>query len=330
MNSLISVVIPVYNVEKYICRCLDSVLKQTYHNVEIILINDGSTDNSGNICKDYQKKDARITLIHQDNQGLSVARNAGIDIAKGEYITFIDSDDCIAEDYLEQLVGALEDNNADISICGNVRFQDDFQNKIPCKNFDGVIISSGRDACKEIYTSKNKRAEYVVAWGKLYKRELFLEERYPVGRLHEDQFLTYRLFWTSSKVAEIGDCLYGYYQNANGIMGSPFSIRRYDEVIAHEEAIDFFEENEEYEIPELIRVRKNNLLAEYSIKARCAGIYKKVPKKYKMNILKAASVLKKSRGIDSYEYFMFQYYPGLVKVEARLRKIKRIITRTDN
>ena len=100
------------------------------------------------------------------------------------------------------------------------------------KNFDGVKILSGRDACKEIYSRKKDTADYVVAWGKLYKRELFSKYRYPEGRLHEDQFLTYKLFYSSSKVVEIGDCLYGYFQNPNGIMGSPFSIKRYDELIA--------------------------------------------------------------------------------------------------
>lgn len=101
MKSLISVIIPVYNVEKYICRCLDSVLRQTYCNFEIILVNDGSTDDSGNICKKYQNRESRITLLCQKNRGLSAARNAGIEVAKGDYITFIDSDDCVCLNYLE-------------------------------------------------------------------------------------------------------------------------------------------------------------------------------------------------------------------------------------
>lgn len=328
MNPLISVIIPVYNVEKYICRCLDSVLQQTYRNYEIILINDGSTDNSGNICQHYQSIEPKITLLSQKNQGLSSARNVGIELAKGAYLTFIDSDDCVRSSYLEKLLKVMEKHDADISFCGSECFGDEFSNELINKNFDGIRSFSGRDACKLIY-SKEGRVDYGVAWGKLYKRELFSEYRYPIGRLHEDQFLTYKLFYASSKVVEIGECLYGYFQNPEGIMRSPFSIKRYDGIVAYDETKKFFLKKKEYEIVELVNVCRDELLADYSIRARKAGFYKNLPRQYKMSYWKARKILKKLYGIDQYEYIMYQFYPNLILFEARLRKLKRIIIRKD-
>lgn len=328
-SKMISIIVPVYNVEKYLSRCIESILKQTYQSYELIIINDGSPDNCNKIIEEYAHQDSRITTIYQHNQGLSAARNAGIDVAKGEYITFIDSDDYVYPQYLEMLLDAMERNNADISICGNVRFSDNI-NSMVINNFCEEEVIAGLQACKYIYEPGRKCANYVVAWGKLYKRELFLNERYPIGKLHEDQFLTYKLMYSSEKVVEIGSCLYGYYVNESGIMNSPFRIKRYDGVEAFEEAEKFFEQKQEYEIVSKIRTEKRVLIAQNSIRARNAGIYHLVPEKYKMSLLKAKKELKKISGIERYEYFMYQFYPILITFEARLRKIKRIITRTDH
>ena len=324
MNPLISIVVPVYNVEKYITRCLDSILNQTYTNFELILINDGSTDSSGKICEDYQSRESRITVLNQENQGLSAARNEGIEIAQGKYITFIDSDDYVYPKYLEKLLNAIIEHKADISLCGSERFTETIGNNIH-KNIIGEKCISGKDACKEIYMPNNRSVDYVVAWGKLYKREMFCNYRYPIGRLHEDQFVTYKLFYDSDRVVEVGECLYGYFQNPNGIMRSNFSIRRYDEIVARNEAKKFFEEKREYEIVRMIDARVENLIAEYSIRARNAGIYKQIPRCYKMTIRNAIKTLRKSWGVDRYEYFMFQYHPRLVTFEARIRRLRKLI-----
>lgn len=297
---LISVIVPVYNVEKYLSRCVESILVQTFKNFELILVNDGSKDNCAEIMKKYEMIDARIKTIYQDNQGLSSARNAGIDIAEGEYLTFVDSDDYIYPDYLEKLVDAIERNHADISICGNVRFSS-VVNPEPTYNFYGEKIITKIQACKYIYDTARGRANYVVAWGKLYKKELFANERYPVGKLHEDQFITYKLMYISEKIVEIGACLYGYYDNSLGIMNSPFTMKRYDGVEAFEEAEAFFKQKQQYDIANKIHDEKIFLIAQNSIKARKAGIYHLIPKEYRMSFFVTKRKLKEIGGIDWYE-----------------------------
>ena len=129
MNKLVSIIIPVYNVEKYLAECIESVLKQTYQNIEILLIDDGSPDNSGKICDEYEEKDSRVRVIHKENGGVSSARNVGLEQANGEYITFIDSDDFVSESYIEELYIALENGNSDLAFCkynhyNGLEFQD--------------------------------------------------------------------------------------------------------------------------------------------------------------------------------------------------------------
>lgn len=325
----ISVIVPVYKVEKYLSRCVDSILAQTFTDYEIILIDDGSPDHCGEMVDEYARKDERIIALHQENQGLSAARNSGIDIAKGDYYTFVDSDDYIYPEYLSKLLNAVIRNDADISICGNIRFSEEPNQKIIC-NFEEERVVSGRDACKLMYDVPRKSANYVVAWGKLYRKKMFLNHRYPVGKMHEDQFVTYKLMYNAEKVVELGECLYGYYVNRNGIMNSLFKLKMYDGVVAFEETEKFFAEKKEHELVAKVKKEKDFLLALHSIAARKARMYSLVPSEYKINFFKARRMLKENGGIDRYEYFMYSYYPRLIIFEARLRKLKKIITRKDN
>lgn len=330
MKKKISIIVPVYNVEKYVCRCIDSILNQSYQDYELIIINDGSVDKSGEICEYYRQLDKRINVRHQENKGLSAARNAGLDIAQGDYITFIDSDDYVYPEYLEKLLKAVEKNKADIGICGNIRFSNNIDPKV-IKNYEDEKIITRTEACMRIYEGEKDSVNYVVAWGKLYKRDLFVNHRFPVGKLHEDQFLTYKLMYNSFRIVEIGECLYGYYINENGIMNAPFNIKRYDSIEAYEEAEQFFKNNKEFDIGKKIYDEKMILLAQNFIRSKKAGISNHVPEYYRMNFWKAKKIIREIGGIDRYEYFMYQYYsPRLITFEARLRKIKRIITRTDN
>lgn len=318
----ISIIIPVYNVENYLARCIESVLLQTYTDYEMILINDGSPDNCAEIMEQYAKKDERIVTLHQTNQGLSAARNAGIEIAKGEYITFVDSDDFIFANYLEKLMIALLRNDADVSVCGIVEFVDKHKTQ-ETKNFEEEKVYSGIEACAKIYVEVEEQVRYVIACAKLYKKKLFEKYRYPEGKIHEDQFLTYKILYNCSKVVEIGECLYGYYRNMQGITKSPFNIRRYDEIEALEEAEKFFEENKENDLKEKVKAKKTIVLIEYSINAKKAGIYSKVPSKYKLNFWQIRKELIELRGIDSYEYYMHLLYPKLIVLESFARKIFR-------
>ena len=198
MKDLISVIIPVYNVEKYIEKCIYSVINQTYKNIEIILVDDGSTDISGKICDDFEKKDYRIKVIHKKNGGLSDARNVGIDVSTGKYIVFIDSDDYVDKKHIEYLYNMITKNNADISICQfNIVYENsdiqitDFTKKDTIKIFDNK---------KALETMLYNKKFCNSACTKMYKKELFDDIRFPIGKLYEDLGTTYKLIEKTTKV----------------------------------------------------------------------------------------------------------------------------------
>lgn len=220
---LISVVIPVYNVEKYLINCIKSVVNQTYHNFEIILINDGSTDDSGKICDEYKEKDDRIRVIHKENGGLSSARNMGIEESKGEYITFIDSDDDIIEKYIEYLYNLIIENETKISIASYTIVSD--KKKINIGNgFEEKILNTeeclDRMLCEKGFT--------VSACAKLYNKCLFDDIRFPEGRLNEDNGTIYKIILKCDKIAYGNKSIYNYYKRKNSIMTSKFSLNRLD------------------------------------------------------------------------------------------------------
>ena len=218
MNEpLISVIVPVYNVEKYLSQCLESIINQTYTNLEIILVDDGSTDSSGVICEDYAKRDSRIKLYHKENGGLSDARNYGIERASGQYFTFIDSDDYITEYYVAYLLELAHRNEAQIAI-GSHR----------------VCYESGKNSYKgldqelEITISPKETLEHILlddgidlsAWAKLYSAELFNEIRFPKGLAFEDTATTYKLIFLSNNIAYGGKAIYNYRIRSNSITTS--------------------------------------------------------------------------------------------------------------
>ena len=212
-KDLISVIVPVYKVEKYLNRCVDSIINQTYKNLEIILVDDGSPDNCGKICDDYAKLDKRIKVIHKKNGGLSDARNAGLSVAKGKYIGFVDSDDYISENMYEILYKELVKNKADISICKYIYFK----NKIPEFTTDYEITSyTNKEAILELIKIKQRKIQD-YAWNKLYKRKLFKKIRYPKNFVFEDIGTTYLLFYEAKKIINIDCILYAYYDNSNSI-----------------------------------------------------------------------------------------------------------------
>ena len=185
---LISIIVPVYNVEKYLHRCVDSILNQTYRNLEIILVDDGSPDRSGEICDEYAAKDGRIRVIHQENRGLSGARNAGLDICKGEYIAFVDSDDYIEPDMFQQLFTGI--NDVDLCGCGMIR-ETQAGEVLAVARVEAVCSFSGMSILRQHYTGNNGRLGIteVAVWGKLYRRRLFEQLRFRVGLLFEDVHL---------------------------------------------------------------------------------------------------------------------------------------------
>ncbi len=233
---VISVIVPVYRVEQYINRCVDSILAQTLTDFELILIDDGSPDKCGSICEEYASKDDRVHVIHQKNGGLSAARNTGIDWAfansDSKWLTFIDSDDWVHCRYLEMLYSAACKYHTHISICNYERTAGE--------NLK-IDESALRSACRETETYFMEcRTNAVVAWGKLYSKTSFRDIRYPVGRIHEDEFTTHKLLFQYSQIAEVPAPLYAYFDNPKGITGVQWTPKRLDKVLAVEEQISYF------------------------------------------------------------------------------------------
>ena len=240
---MISVIVPVYNCEKYIHRCVDSVLSQTYADFELILIDDGSKDNSGKICDDYSKKDSRIKVVHQKNQGVSAARNNGVEISKGEYITFIDSDDWIDKSFLQVLYDACIENDAEISVCGYV-MADDIGTENDINN--EVKVMESRDSISH-YAELNlqrKSAHFRSPWAKLIKRESMKDVHFPTDRSYaEDGACVYLWLSKAHRVVDVSSELYFYFQNTEGVCQKPISKHIEGNFLTEMEWISYFKKN---------------------------------------------------------------------------------------
>lgn len=241
-QELISIIIPVYNVEKYLNQCLDSVINQTYRNLEIILVDDGSTDSSGLICDEYKGKDERITVIHKKNGGLSDARNVGIEICSGRYITFIDSDDYVLEDYVGYLYELLYKYNADMSVCDKVCFKE--HEKI--KDRKQIIKEESIDKETALLYMMYGSWIDVSAWCKLYKKELFDNIRYTPNLLFEDSDIIYKLIDKCNKICVSNKSEYCYRINPNSITNSGFNIKKMDLITATEGMRKYIAKNYPY------------------------------------------------------------------------------------
>ncbi len=234
MDDLISVIVPIYKVEKYLKKCVESILEQTYNNLDIILVDDGSPDNCGDIIEEFRKKDERIRTIHQKNGGLSDARNNGIKIAKGKYIVCIDSDDWIEKNMIEVLYKDIIKTNSDISVCEFVE-EDDFQNILSTKKYNNEIIEfNSKEALKSLIKQDILTNH---AWNKLYKASLFGGIEYPKGQLMEDVSTTYKLFEKANKIVYQNTSLYHYIQRETSILGNITEKRINDQEFA------FFDRN---------------------------------------------------------------------------------------
>ena len=209
-EKLISVIIPVYGVEKYIHQCLDSIITQSYKNLEIIVINDGTRDRSAEIAKEYARKDSRIRVYDYENAGVSVARNRGLNLAKGDYISFVDSDDWLNSDFYKKLADALETNDADIAKCSIIE-TDTVTEKIIC-----FQKSKAKEADFDLFFDK-VGILWIVVWNALYKREIVTDVRYPAGVNFEDNYGSGMYIFKAKKVIELKDALYYYRYNTSGI-----------------------------------------------------------------------------------------------------------------
>lgn len=212
INPLVSVVVPVYNVEHYIHRSVDSLLNQTYPYLDIILVDDGSSDLSPQICDEYAKRDGRIRVIHKKNGGVSDARNVGLDMVRGKYLTFLDSDDYIAVNAIEQFVQVIQEQDVDIVCCG-INIVDSYGNIYDYRRGDISFRMRGEDVVKLLFKDV---FPYNFAHSKLYKSSLFDGIRFPFDRIYEDMATTYRVISRANNVYCMKDCMYYYERGREG------------------------------------------------------------------------------------------------------------------
>ncbi len=266
----ISVIVPVYKVEGFLHRCVDSILCQSFQNFELILVDDGSPDRCGAICDAYSEKDSRIHVIHQQNGGLSAARNAGIDWvfanSDSRWFAFVDSDDWVHPDFLQQLYRAAEQTLCKISACG---FYSTSGSALPEEQDWSVIALSADD----YYCGNFHDSATVTAWNKLYNRSLFQSLRFPIGKLHEDEFTTYLALYQAGKIGVTPAKLYAYYQNPEGITRSEWNPRRLDALEAFEAQIRFAQEQENVRL--LHKTAEQYIYGIYEHLQRAPVVYRK-------------------------------------------------------
>lgn len=257
-NSLVSIIVPIYNAKKYIRDCVESLLSQTYHNLEIILVDDGSTDGSEKLVNDYAKSDKRIKVVHQKNMGLSDARNTGLKHATGKYVTFVDSDDRIEPDMIESLLNALIDSHAEIAICS---FKEIYPN--------GKTKGFSHNYPKQVFTTEQALANMlqengfmVSATMKLFPTNYFKNTKFPTNRLHEDVGTTYKLIIKADKIVFIPNEYYIYVHHDNSIINQTFNERKFDLIELTDQMCDDIDQH----YPDLKDVtNKRRMRARFSV-----------------------------------------------------------------
>lgn len=237
---MVSVIVPVYKVEQYLNRCVESILDQTYGNFELILIDDGSPDECPQMCDEWGRKDPRVKVIHQKNMGLSAARNAGLDICSGQYIVFVDSDDWISNDALEYLLRLIKDNNADFAYTPLHRTR---SFEVKKDKIDGIdeLLTQGDflDRLFKIGTQEN--VQYVC--GKIFKQNLFTNVRFPIGVIAEDVPTTFQVALESRIIVRGSRCIYKYFVNCDSITQKTFSKKRFDLLTVWAQILQIAEKN---------------------------------------------------------------------------------------
>lgn len=239
--DLISVIVPVYNREKYIERCISSIINQTYRQIEIILVDDGSNDTTPSICIKWQKNDQRIKYIRQGRKGVSAARNSGVEQADGKYIMMVDSDDYISDHIVEILYHQLQKHHVLLSMCDFLRGSEEAYSFI-LNNNDNVELISGTEAITRSYIDSHNALRYISPCWKLIDKSLYDGIRYPDGKIFEDIYVTHQLLYKAKKIAVVDQKLVYYYQHPDSIMNKKYHVGKLDYLDASKQRISFFQE----------------------------------------------------------------------------------------
>lgn len=237
-NNLISIIVPVYNTKKYLDRCLSSILNQTYPNIEIILVDDGSTDGSGELCDQYANKYSKIKVIHKKNEGLSAARQTGINIANGECVGFVDSDDWVDKKMFEVLFDNLVKDDAQIACCGIAKVDDLGHREFFNDNIHEKLVCNTEEALIELTFNKKITNSFC---DKLYKKNIFDEIQLSCNRIYEDLLVQPQCISAAQKISYTGEPLYFYYMTPRSITRGQFEIKQYDTIVNSKEVIKYYE-----------------------------------------------------------------------------------------
>ena len=277
-EELVSIIVPIFNVGPYLKKCLDSIINQSYKNLEIILIDDGSSDGSEIICDKYKELDNRVVVIHKENEGLSSARNKGLDIASGHLISFVDSDDYIEPNMIELLKKNMDRYNSDIAICAFYQIKDGIRKSIGTDNEKQELFFTGKN--KFVNTQNKLDSLTVYPWNKLYKKELFDGIRYQDGKIYESSYIMCNILDKSEKTSYILTPLYNYVFRKSSIVNS-FSINHFDKIEAYNKNISFYTEKEYYDLALEEKNRKmNRIILNLSKMKRYNIINKEIYNKY--------------------------------------------------
>lgn len=326
MNDIkVSIIIPIYNASDVLERCISSVLKQTYQNIEVLLIDDGSRDKSGDLCDEFAGQDKRIRVFHKENGGVSSARNLGLENSTGQYIMFVDSDDYCSDILVEELVNEIINNDVQMVICNYIDFSKDIPN---IEYTDATRKKEYMESMDVLWRMRsNEGMRYTAPWGKLYSKSLFHEIRYPIGRISEDEATTYKLIDKCNKIAVIKDVLYFYYVgNVNSITSDRKYFLNFDIYKAYEEQEKYFRKRGYDELAfETHMTYLNSVKYRYQlVYALRAKIDKSTLKKYKnlyRNKWKDSKY--KIEGKGYYLFYCFPYiYAFLMKKKIKDSKLE--------
>lgn len=316
MNQLISVIVPIYKVENYLKKCINSIVNQTYNNIEIILVDDGSPDNCGIICDEYAKKDKRVKVIHKKNGGLSDARNYGIEASTGDYIIFVDSDDYISKNMCEILIKNALKYDADIISCNYKEiYSDNNREKINKQSIKKEL---------EIYNNLEVIYKYFfdytidinVVWNKLYKRKIFFGNncvRFPKGKLHEDDYTVCKLYYYANRIVIINDALYYYVRHCNSITGRFSEINILDKIDAIIEHYNFAK-NKDIKLKYMVQAKGIDCYKDYI----CLQSTEKINKKI---IDFRECILKNKKNIFKNPYMNWKKYIKFILIYINARYI---------
>lgn len=317
-NPLISIIIPVYNVEKYLQKCVASVAEQTYKNLEIILVDDGSPDGCPAMCDEFAKKDKRIKVIHKPNGGLSDARNVGLGVSTGEYFAFVDSDDYVSEKYIERLYYNMVQFDADVSICSFEKvFEDGTNEKLDEVLDNQVYVFEGKQKFEQLFSPN--RLEMIVAWNKLYKKEIYENLKFPVGIINEDEWAVLDVLKNAKKVVYQANKDYFYMQRAGSIMNSRMSVKNLVVYGAIEKRIEYLKNDYEDLALKTLSYLFNKIYYQWldykNLRFEIQNEMNLVLNKYKAD-------LKKLSYKDKIKMFLFKYFKWLISLRYKLKKKK--------